>query len=176
MSIFVQIAVNVPSLAGVFDYSLSERLAGRVVEGQLVEAPFGKQTVQGVILRFIDRPSISQTKEINELIDPQPVLTSAQIAFAESLAESTLSPLAAIIALFLPPGLGRQADTLLAIREFGEKENSRSKTPDLTSLASRLVKLLHDRGPLRGRQIDRALSHLEWRKTAQTLVKRGILS
>src|ERR1700690_1773167 len=149
MSTFVQIAVNVPSLAGVFDYSLPERLAGRVGAGQLVEAPFGIQTVQGVILRFIDGPSISQTKEINEVIDPQPVLTSAQIAFAESLAESTFSPLAAIVALFLPPGLSRQADTLLAIRELKEKENSRSKTSDLTSLASRLVKLLRERGPLR---------------------------
>jgi primosomal protein N' (replication factor Y) (superfamily II helicase) len=145
MSTFVQIAVNVPSLAGVFDYSLPERLAGRVGVGQLVEAPFGIQTVQGVILRFIDGPSISQTKEINEVIDPQPVLTSAQIAFAESLAESTFSPLAAIVALFLPPGLSHQADTLFAIRESGEKENSRSKTPDLPSLASRLVKLLTGR-------------------------------
>ena len=176
MSTFVQIAVNVPSLAGVFDYSIPERLAGRVVVGQLVEVPFGKQTVQGVILRFIDRPSISQTKEINEVIDPQPVLTSAQIAFAESLAESTLSPLSAIVSLFLPPGLSHQADTLFAFRESGEKENSGSNAPDLPSLASRLVKLLRERGPLRSRQIDRALPHLEWRKTAQILVKRGILS
>jgi len=174
MSTFVQIAVNVPSLAGVFDYSLPESLAGRVREGQLVVVPFGKQTVQGVILRFIDQPSIPQTKEINELVDPEPVLTSVQIAFAESLAKSTLSPLAAILALFLPSGLSRQADILFAIRESGF--DPRSTTPDLTSLASRLVKLLRERGPLRSRQIDRAIAHLEWRRTAQALVKRGVLT
>ncbi|MBI3739490.1 MAG: hypothetical protein HY258_10630, partial [Chloroflexi bacterium] len=111
MPTFVQLAVNVPSIAGVFDYSVPESLAGQVGVGQLVIAPFGKQTVQGVVLRFIDQPSVSQTKEIIELIDSQPVLTSAQIALAEVLAESTLSPLASIVELFLPPGLNQQVDS-----------------------------------------------------------------
>ena len=121
MTTFVQIAVNVPSMAGVFDYSLPESLSGRVDIGQFVLVPFGRQTVQGVVLHFIDQPSIPQTKEIIELVDPEPVLTPAQIALAESLAKSTLSPLAAIIALFLPPGLSQQADLLFDIRNTNLK-------------------------------------------------------
>src|SRR5689334_15362695 len=104
MTSFIQLAINVPSVAGVFDYSLPEHLAGQVGVGHLVTVPFGKQTAQGVVLRFIDQPSVPQTKDVIDLIDSQPVLTSAQIALAESLAESTLSPLASIIELFLPPG------------------------------------------------------------------------
>jgi len=183
MSTFVQIAVNVPSLAGVFDYSVPEKLLGQVGIGQLVEVPFGKQTVQGLILHFIDTPATTQTKEISDVVDPEPVLMPVQIAFAESLAASTRSPLAAIISLFLPPGLSRQADILFAIRESGIdsngsglKSNSRTIVAELTPLASRLVRLLRERGPLRGRQIDRAFPHLEWRKTAQILVKRGSLT
>ena len=86
--------------------------------GHLVVAPFGKQTVQGVVLHFIDKPSTPQTREIIELVDPDPVLTPAQVALAESLADSTLAPLAAIIALFLPPGLSQQADMLYDLRRF----------------------------------------------------------
>ncbi|HEY9152306.1 MAG TPA: primosomal protein N', partial [Anaerolineales bacterium] len=181
MSIFMQLAVNVPSIAGVFDYSIPEHLAGRVGVGHLVLAPFGKQMVQGVVLRFIEQPSIPQTKEIIELIDPDPVLTSSQIAFAESLAESTLSPLAAIIELFLPPGLNQQTDTLYSIRESTSDSqfpipNSRISNIELSITASRLIKLLQDKGSLRGRQIDRHFSKVDWRKTAQALVKRGVLS
>lgn len=183
MSTFIQIAVNVPSMAGVFDYSVPERLIGRIGVGQLVVVPFGKQTMQGVILHFIDQPTTPQIKEINAVVDPEPVLTPLQIALAESMAESALSPLAAIIALFLPPGLSHQADTLFEIRESGNESlgsvsvsNPRRKAPDQSNLASRLVKLLREHGPLRGRQIDRALPHLEWRRTAQILVKRGTLT
>jgi primosomal protein N' (replication factor Y) len=174
MTTFVQIAVNVPSLAGVFDYSLPETLRGQVSVGHLVLAPFGKQTVQGVVLHFIDEPSVPQTKEIIELVDPEPVLTAVQIALAESLAKSTFSPLAAIIALFLPPALSQQADMLFDIRN--PDFDRQLLNLELSNTASQLLKLLQKRGALRGRQIDRALSHLEWRRTAQYLVKRGILS
>jgi primosomal protein N' (replication factor Y) len=183
MSIFVQIAVNVPSLAGVFDYRVPENLTGRIEAGHLVLIPFGRQTIQGVILHLIDRPSVPQTKEISELVDPKPVLTPMQIAFAEILAESTFSPLAAIISLFIPPGLNRQADTLYAIRESGietndfrNTSNSPTSYPELKKMASRLFKLLSERGPLRGRQIDRALPRVVWRRTAQIMVKRGMLT
>ncbi len=118
MNTFIQLAINVPSIAGVFDYAIPDHLAGRVGVGQLVLAPFGNKTVQGIVLRFVEHPSVAQTKEIIELVDPDPVLTSSQIAFAESLADSTLSPLASIIELFLPPGLNQQTDTLFSIHEL----------------------------------------------------------
>jgi len=80
MKPFAQIAVNVPSVAGVFDYAIPDELAGAIGIGQLVIVPFGKQRVQGVILRFVDQPSVADTKDILEILDPDPVLTSPQIA------------------------------------------------------------------------------------------------
>jgi primosomal protein N' (replication factor Y) len=172
MTTFVQLAINVPSVAGVFDYALPESLARHIGVGHLVIAPFGKQTVQGIILRFIDQPSVADTKEIIEPVDSLPVLTQAQISLAESLAESTLSPLASIIGLFLPPGLNQQADTIFDIRD----SNLDLSNIEVSIIASRLIKLLKDKGSLRGRQIDRYFAKFDWRKTAQMLVRRGVLS
>ena len=42
--------------------------------------------------------------------------------------------------------------------------------------SNRLLKLLNERGSLRGRQIDTHFAKIDWRKTAQVLVKKGILS
>ena len=103
---YARIAVNVPSVAGVFDYEIPADLASNLGIGHLVVVPFGNKTVQGVILRFVDTPAVSQTKPIQYALDPDPVLTPAQIALAESLAESTLSPLAAIVDLMLTGGSG----------------------------------------------------------------------
>src|ERR1043165_447776 len=111
MTTFVQIVVNVPAVSGIFDYSVPESLLGQVGVGHLVIAPFGKQTVQGVVFRFIDQPSVPEVKEILELVDTLPVMTQAQIALAEAMSESTFSSLASIVSLFLPVGLSQEADT-----------------------------------------------------------------
>ncbi len=180
MTSFVQLAINVPSVADVFDYALPDSLAGQVGVGHLVIAPFGKQTVQGIVLRFVDQPSVANTKEIIELVDLQPVLTEAQILLTESLAESTLSPLAAIIGLFLPPGLNQQADVLYEMRNTQQNpDNGPSpalNTVERSTVHRRLINLFVSCGPLRGRQIDRHFAKVDWRKTAQALVKRGVLS
>jgi primosomal protein N' (replication factor Y) len=172
---FVQVAVNVPSVAGVFDYSIPEALTGQVGVGHLVVTPFGKQTVQGVVLRFISQPSVplSEVKDIVSSIDSEPVLTPVQIALAEAMAESTLAPLAAIVNLFLPPGLNQQADTVFELRDSALAQQK--SNIELSSTASRLIKLLNTKGALRGRQIDHYFNQVDWRKTAQYLIKRGIL-
>ena len=173
MTAFIQVVVNVPAVSGIFDYSVPESLLGQVGVGHLVIAPFGKQTVQGVVFRFIDQPSVPEVKEIIELVDPAPVMTQAQIMLAEALAESTLSSLAAIVGLFLPVGLGQEADVLyqtiddrLLTMEDGQP----------SVVQRRLLDLLSERGPLRGRQIDTHFRKVDWRRTAGYLVRKGLLA
>ena len=173
MTTFVQIVVNVPAVSGIFDYSVPESLFGKVGIGHLVIAPFGKQTVQGVVFRFIDQPSVSEVKEIIEIVDAAPVITQAQIALADAMAESTFSSLASIVSLFLPAGLSQEADTSYAIREQ-QLEKQRSNI-ESSSIASRIVKLIQERGPLRGRQLDSHFSKVDWRKVATSLVRKGVL-
>jgi len=172
-SLFAKIAVNVPTVTGVFDYALPPELEGKIGAGHLVTVPFGKQTVQGVVLELTAEPSVAETKPVLDLLDPQPVLTVAQIALASQLAESTLNPLAAIINLMLPVGLAQQADTLFEIRESRIENRSGSR---ISIIESRLLDLLQNRGALRGRQIDRHFSRVDWRKTAQYLVRSGLLT
>ena len=184
MTTFVQIVVNVPAVSGIFDYSIPEALAGKIGVGHLVIVPFGKQTAQGVVFRFIDQPSVPDVKEVFELVDPAPVLTQAQIALAEVMAESTLSPLASIVSLFLPAGLSQQVDTLYEIREPGSVirrsetvATSKNSTTQKLRTEDILLNLLRMRGgSLRGRQIDAHFSKVDWRRTAQFLVRKGVLS
>jgi primosomal protein N' (replication factor Y) len=172
--VYARIAVNVPSVAGIFDYHLPPELEGKIGAGHLVTVPFGKQTVQGVVFRLIAEPSVPETKTILDLLDPQPVLTVAQIALAQWLAEETLSPLAACIGLMLPVGLAQQADVLYTLTE----DRGRWTMDDglRSTVHRRLMDLLKARGPLRGRQIDRHFAKVDWRKTAQYLVRSGVLT
>ena len=166
---FVEIAVNVPQVSGVFHYHLPARLEGKIKAGQLVEVPFGQQQVQGVVLRTIDEPEVAQTKAVSAIIDEQAVVTLAQIELAKIIAQKSLAPLAASLGLMLPSGLSQHADVLFSLADDpGQQE--------MNALQLRIVQALHKRGPLRGRQLDRVLPRRNWRTAVRALVKQGILA
>ncbi len=170
---YARVVVNVPALSGEFDYSVPPVLQEAIQPGCLVTVSFGKQTVQGVVLALLDRPSVAETRPILALLDPLPVLTAAQLALARWLAEATLQPLAAMVDLMLPAGLSQHADTLYQLRAEGIKS---FPLEEGKGIAARLVRLLSERGALRGRQIDRHFKNVDWRRTAQFLVRRGVLT
>src|SRR5512145_2227552 len=105
---FARLAVNLPAVSGVFDYAIPPELVGQIGAGSLVTAPFGKQTVQGVVLQLVERASVAETKSLESLLDPLPVLTVAQIHLARWMSEHYLQPLAAMVELMLPTGLSQQ--------------------------------------------------------------------
>ena len=166
---FARLAVNIPAISGIFDYLVPAELVPQIRTGCLVIAPFGNQTVQGIVLELTDSSSIQNPKAIIDLLDPAPVLTPPQIALAVLLANSTLNPLASIVGLMIPTGLSQQADVSYELRNTDYAD----KTSKITL---RLVTLLRERGTLRGRQIDSHFAKVDWRKTANMLVKKGVLS
>jgi primosomal protein N' (replication factor Y) len=169
---FARVAVNVSAISDLFDYSIPAELAAQVQAGCLITVPFGNQTVQGIIVELLDSPSVANPKPILDLLDPTPVLTPPQLGLAMRLAESTLNPLASIVSLMLPTGLSQQADVL-----YQTIDNRPQTMQDgQSSIVNRLLKLLDERGSLRGRQIDSHFAKIDWRKTAAVLVKKGVLS
>lgn len=164
---YMEVAVNIPRIAGVFHYHLPAELEGQVKSGHLVLAPFGQQTVHGVALRSINRPEVEKTRALLSVVDPAIRLTVNQIALAEFMADENLAPLAACISLMLPPGLEQQPDFIYSAH--GQRPSS------LTRTQARLLNLLYERGPLRGRQIDRAIPRTNWRASARSLVRKQVL-
>jgi primosomal protein N' (replication factor Y) len=171
MTTYYEIAVNLPNIHGAYTYHAPPELEGKLAIGHLVEVPFGRQDVQGVILQEVAIPDVPETRAVAGLFDPLPVLTPAQVALARQLAAETLSPLAAIVELMIPPGLRQQADTLYHLRPERAALN-----PATSQTEKMLLAALQERGDLRGRQLDSALPHREWRGIARKLVQRGVLT
>ncbi len=169
---FAAVVVNVPAVTGTFDYRVPPELAGRVSMGQLVTVPFGRQILQGVIVGFMETPSVPETKPILDILDPLPVLTHIQIMLAEEMAKANLAHLAAMVGLMLPPGLNQQGDVLYSVNS----DQWSVVSGQASVIQKRVVDLLNERGPLRGRQIDSHIKKVDWRKAVQYLVKRGVLA
>jgi len=175
---FVEIAVNVSHVKNTFHYHLPPELEGQIDTGHLVTVPFGKQTVQGVVLKLLEDPAFPKTKPVSDLIDPDPALTDEQIRLAHNISDHTLAPLAACINLMLPPGISQMADTLYTSGITREQFSTGTQrgTLKLSDAQWRLITLLIDRGPLRGRQIERALPRKNWKTTAEALKRRNLIT
>lgn len=164
---YVEIAVNLPAVRGTFHYHLPTHLRGSVGPGHLVTAPFGPRKVQGVVIAMPDRPEVPETRPVEALIDPEPVVTQDQLALARWMAEYYHASLIDCLTLMIPPGLNQPADSLHTLLE--------PEAAGETAAQQRLIKLLNRRGPLRGRQIARSLSRLDWRRAADQLVRQEVI-
>ncbi|MFO7632064.1 MAG: hypothetical protein R6W76_05955, partial [Caldilinea sp.] len=172
MPTYVSVAVNLSQVGDVFDYHLPPELEGAVQPGHLVEVPFGNRRVQGVVFGLVDQPAVTETRPVLALLDPLPVLTAAQRALAEALAEASLAPLAACINLMLPTGLGQQADVLYTLQAARLPAGG----APFTSLQQRILAQLTERGPLRGRQLDAAFRRVDWRASMRRLVRQELVT
>jgi primosomal protein N' (replication factor Y) len=178
MLTFVEIAVNVSHVSKTFHYHLLPELEGQIDIGHLVTVPFGRQTVQGVVLNLVSDPTVAKTKAVVELLDPEPVLTSDQIKLAHYISKGTLASLSACINLMLPPGLSQIADTLYhpGITKDQFAISTQQGVLNLSDAQWRLLTLLIERGALRGRQIDHALPRKNWRASVEALKRRGLVT
>ena len=144
MSAYARVSVNIPQLTGLFDYRIPPELEGSVLPGSLVNIPFGRQPVQGVVVELPETPAIAETKLIEALVDSEPVLTGYQLQLAQRMAEDNLATLSQCLDLMVPPGLSQQADILI--------QRTPAEFPDnFPPLQKHLLELLEKRGALRGR-------------------------
>ena len=164
---YAEVAVNLPTLRGVFHYSIPTDILGRLQPGHLVTVPFGPRRVQGLVLRLSATTPVPETRPVEALVDPRPALTPAQLQFANWLHQQTLAPLIDCLSLMFPPGLAQRADTLYRVLQAGYSTEDHSQR--------RLLALLAKRGPLGAHQIDRALGRRQWRRAADALVKLAVL-
>ena len=168
MNEFARVSVNVPSITGCFDYHVPETLQDQVQIGCLVEIPFGKQNVQGIVIHLHGTPEVEETRDIIGLIDPLPVLNPQQIEFARSISEKYFCTLSQAIELMVPPGLNQHADILVSMTGSGDINS-------LSLFEKKLIAEVIKRKSIRGRQLDAAFPRLDWRKSIKRLQQAGIV-
>jgi primosomal protein N' (replication factor Y) len=167
---FAEVAVN-RRVQGTFHYHIPAELAGQIAPGHLVKVAFGTAHTTAIVVALAENAPIPETKPVLERLDPLPVVTPAQLKLARWLSEHTLTPLGPCLWLMLPPGLAKRGDILYTLRDDIDEAAGEARSPT----QQRILSLLRRRGPLRGRQLNRALPHTRWHTSISGLVKRGMV-
>lgn len=113
-----------------FSYEVPSEIEGLIRIGQLVWVPFGARRVQGIVIGTSDTTAVEKTRQIEEIVQTQPLLTVEQIELARWIARRYLAALAQCVWLFLPPGFEEKVETVYEAAEVApnlEELNERQR-------------------------------------------------
>lgn len=109
---YAEVAVNAAApIRQTFTYRIPEGMPLGV--GHAVYVPFGSRRLQGVVLEVTQRPAFADARDVEAIIDPEPMLSPERAALAGWLSDHYLAPLFDCVSLMLPPGFKRKPLTVL---------------------------------------------------------------
>jgi primosomal protein N' (replication factor Y) len=86
----------------------------RLEVGQAVYVPFGRRTLQGIVLELPEVPSYPETRDILAPLTEGPIISPAEVALGRWISDEYLAPLFQSLALMLPPGFEQKPLTYVA--------------------------------------------------------------
>ena len=104
---FAEVAVDAPvGPSRTFTYRIPPHRP--VQPGQLVWAPFGRRTVQGIVIALSDTSPVAATRDLLQTVEPAPLLDAPRLALAQWLSRYYRCSLYAACTPLLPPGFESQ--------------------------------------------------------------------
>ncbi|OGO19470.1 MAG: primosomal protein N' [Chloroflexi bacterium RBG_16_50_9] len=166
---YAEVSVNSPiARRRTFSYTIPDNLAVEV--GQAVWVPFGEKTLQGIVLELSSQPAVAETREIIDVIGPEPVLSPPYVPLARWISEHYLSPLFEAVALMLPPGFERKANTIISTTQRVQDVAS------LTEVQRQVLALVLAQGRVDQRKLEKTLGKKKAPTIVSQLVRQGLLS
>jgi primosomal protein N' (replication factor Y) len=166
---YAEVSVNSPAARRrTFSYSVPEGMDIR--EGQAVLVPFGEKVLQGVVLELTTVPAVEDTREIIDIIAPDPVLSPRHLALARWLSDYYLAPLFETVALMLPPGFERRAVT------FVSPARTDINAASLSEDQSKVIETITGQGRVALKKLERALGKKRASSAVSSLVRQGLIT
>ena len=113
--LIADIAVNIP-LKQLFSYRVPESLVDAAQVGMRVKIPFGRRTTVGFLLG-LRQGEAEGLKDLQELLDNEPMLTPELIKLLRWAADYYCHPVGQVVRTALPAGLGGDKATTKILRE-----------------------------------------------------------
>ena len=165
---YAEVSVNSPvAQRRTFSYAVPPDLP--VSEGQAVWVPFGEKILQGIVVELSPVPAVEETREITDVMEPEPLLSPRDISLARWINQYYLSPLFDAVALMLPPGFERKAVTYISITR-GDVDVS-----SLTDDQQRVLKMVPRDDRVEMTKLEKTLGKKKAQVIVSQMVKRGLL-
>ena len=129
---YAEVAVDAPvGPSRTFSYHIPG--AFPVEPGQLVWVPFGRRTLQGIVVKLAAAPQVDVTRDILQPVEPSPLLSPLALQVGDWISRYYLAGLFDSLALFLPPQFKAHVTSTITPGNL-DSEAPESASPALDSL------------------------------------------
>lgn len=118
--VFLRVAVALP-VTGTYSYAVSDSLEPLSGPGCRVMVPFGRRRVTGFILERLHGGGPGDLKEIEEVLDAEPLFPPSMVSFFEWMAGYYMHPVGQVIQSALPWGLNMNPVKTAALTDEGRR-------------------------------------------------------
>ncbi len=129
---YAEVAVDAPvGPSRTFSYHIPD--AFPVEPGQLVWVPFGRRTLQGIVIKLAASPQVDVTKDILQPVEPSPLLSPLALQIGDWISRYYLAGLFDSLALLLPPQFKAHVTSTITQGDI-DSEVPESASPALDNL------------------------------------------
>jgi primosomal protein N' len=96
---YARVAIDSPvgTLDRPFDYSIPERMLGRVQVGSVVRVVLHGRNVRAFVTELLDEPAVPKTRALSSLVSEEPIFTADSIELARFVARRYVAPLGLVL-------------------------------------------------------------------------------
>ena len=162
-----------------FTYRLTESMQKLAQVGARVMVPLGRKLTTGYIvglrekLRTGSSLKESEIKEVAELLDAEAIVTPELLQITRWVSDYYASPWGEVIKAALPPGISANIDQFLSITAAGQTELAKPSTAQSSTIKSRLLRLVADKGELSLRAAANVVGQAQAAHAARELERAG---
>lgn len=170
-SVFADIILPLP-LSADFTYAVPSELQHKVEVGKRVIVQFGKKKFYSGLIRKLHQecPEYDEIKEIESILDDEPVIHREQIEFWEWMSKYYMCSLGEVMKAALPSGLKLESQTKVIFNpEFEAKEK-------LTDSEEVIFRLLNDQKVATIQDVNSALASKNGLRVIKSLLQKGAIS
>ena len=171
--VIIRVLLNTPAKAGLFDYTVPPELAGQMRPGLMVVVPFNRSVHQAVVWAVNVTPEVKKLLPIQEIADPLPVMTEAQMRLAEKISERFLAPLYECVNVLLTDKVRRISNPVYRLLRQDmtfQTSLTQSSDRDKDSLLELFIK---NQGELDEALLNRTFGKNSWQKQMYALMRTG---
>lgn len=158
-----------------FTYLLPEDLKEVAQIGCRVIAPFGPRRLTGFITEFCAQPSVSELKEIQDVVDLQPVVSPEMLALAKWIAGYYLCSLGEALKVTLPAGFLQASQKVIRLFDV-DAEKEAAQIERTAPRQAQILRYVAKSGDISLPQLKRKIGARSLISSLNQLEQRGFLN
>jgi primosomal protein N' (replication factor Y) len=176
--LYAEVAVPL-RVAQTFTYRLPLALQRDAQLGARVLVPFGRKRITGYIVALLQELDAGadvleeDVKDVEELLDAEPLLTTEILEITRWVAEYYAAPWGEVLKAALPAGLNATVEQILSITPEGRDELSRLPINRTATAKARTLRLVADEGEVSLRTIAQHIGEARTSAIARELERAG---